>query len=97
MNRIPGGAVLAVVMTSALVAAAPVAAASATTSGLPAPAVQALATTGTLPGIDLSQLPLLGYGLASAYGGTDIGNVLNGGTTVCVTTGSSACSTNAAP
>jgi hypothetical protein len=92
-SRTPRRTVLAVAVITALAGAAPVAEASAAT--LPAPAVQVL--TGLVPGIPWSQIPILGPGLAYAHGGAAIGDVLNGGTTVCVSTGSSACSTNAAP
>jgi hypothetical protein len=95
-SRIPRRAVLAVAVT-ALVSAVPVAEASAGPPVLPAPALQALQTAGLLTGLDLSQFGTLGPGVAYAYGGPAIGDVVNGGTTVCVTTGSSACSTNAAP
>jgi hypothetical protein len=93
----PKRAALAVAVITALTGAGPVAEASAAPPALPAPAAQALADAGALTGLDLSQLPILGYGLAYAYGGPAIGDVLNGGTTVCVSSGSSACSTNAAP
>jgi hypothetical protein len=96
-SRLPRRAVLAVAVTAALASAVPVAEASAATPVLPAPALQALQTAGLLTGLDLSQFGTLGPGVAYAYGGPAIGDVLNGGTTVCVTTGSSACSTNAAP
>jgi hypothetical protein len=96
-RRRPRCAALAVAMIAALTVAGPVAEAGAVPPTLPAPAVQALADAGTLTGLDLSQLPIPGSGFLYAHAGAAIRDVLNGGTTVCVSTGPSACSTNAAP
>jgi hypothetical protein len=79
----------AVTVIAALAAAGPVAEASAQTPVLPAPAAAALSDLG-LAGIPL---PTAGF----AWGAVATGDVLNGGTTVCVTSGSSVCSTNFAP
>jgi hypothetical protein len=94
-SRTPRRVVLTVAVMTALAGAAPVAEASAPTPALPAPAVQTLAAL--LPGIPWSQIPVAGPGVAYANGAAAIRDVFNGGTTVCVSTGSSACSTNAAP
>jgi hypothetical protein len=93
----PKRAALAIAAITVLTGAGPVAEAGADPTALPAPAVQALADAGALTGLDLSQIPIPGYALAYAHGGAGIRDVFNGGTTVCVASGSSVCSTNAAP
>jgi hypothetical protein len=82
----------AAAVVAALATAGPVAEASAAT-----PALQA-ATSPTLASIGgLEALPFIYGGATYAKGPTVIGDAFNGGTTVCVSTAASACSTNAAP
>jgi hypothetical protein len=96
-SRIPSRSLLAIAAVATFAGATPVAEASVVTPALPASAAQPLAETEAVTGLDLSPLLLSGYATSYAYGGAAIRDVLNGGTTVCVSTGSSACSTNGAP
>jgi hypothetical protein len=87
---------------AALAIAAPVAEASAATPAVPAlplPALPAL-PAGGLPAFTPAPLTFVGPAVGAvgvAIGPTVIGSVFNGGTTVCVSTVVSACSTNASP
>jgi hypothetical protein len=85
---------------AALAVAAPVAGASAATPALPVLPVPALPAVGGLPAFTPAPLSFVGPAVGAvgvAIGPTVIGSVFNGGTTVCVSTVASACSTNASP
>jgi hypothetical protein len=90
-SRITRRAVSAVAVITALASAAPVAQASAPAPALPLPALAAL---GSLQAFALSPAAFIGPVVAFAKGPTVIGDTFNGGTTVCVSTAASACSTN---
>jgi hypothetical protein len=86
---------LATGVIAALAMAAPVAAARADT-----PPVVPLPAFATLPAFIAPLLSSFGASVgpvAFAKGPTVVGSVVNGGSTVCVSTVTSTCSTNAAP
>ena len=92
-------AVSAAGVITALAVAAPLAQASAATPVVPLPP-SALAALGSLPAFNPVPLSFVGPSVGSigvAIGPTVIGSVFNGGTTVCVSTVATACSTNASP
>jgi hypothetical protein len=85
---------------AALAIAAPVAGATAATPALPVLPVPTLPAVGGLPAFTPAPLSFVGPAVGAvgvAIGPTVIGSVFNGGTTVCVSTVASACSTNASP
>jgi hypothetical protein len=95
-------AVSAAVVVTALAAAAPVGQASAALALPHVPALPSyhLPAVGALPAFTPSPLSFVGPSVgqvAVAMGPTVIGSVFNGGTTVCVSTVASNCSTNASP
>jgi hypothetical protein len=102
-------AAAAAAVVAALAIAAPVAEASAATSpAVSLPTLPALPALPTLPALPAFQVPpftpgslsFVGPSIGSigvAIGPTVIGSVFNGGTTVCVSTVASNCSTNASP
>jgi hypothetical protein len=105
------GTVAAVGVVAALAVAAPIAEAGAATSHFSLPALPALPTFHPLPPLPAlppyalpaftpAPLSFVGPSIGSigvAIGPTVIGSVFNGGTTVCVSTVASNCSTNASP
>jgi hypothetical protein len=100
------GIVAAAGLVAAMAIAAPVAEASASTSPAvslpPLPALPALPTLPAfqLPAFTPGSLSFAGPSVGSigvAIGSTVIGSVFNGGTTVCVSTVTSNCSTNSLP
>jgi hypothetical protein len=101
INWIKRCAVSATGVVAALAIAGPVAGASAATPALPAfPALPSLPAIGSLPAFQPAPLSFVGPSVGSigvAIGPTVIGSVFNGGTTVCVSTVATACSTNASP
>ena len=89
---IPAAAVVA-----ALALGAPLTEANAAKAAVPSPSVAPLAG---LPAFTPPPLSFVGPAVGAvgvAIGPTVIGSVFNGGTTVCVSTVLSACSTNASP
>lgn len=101
MSAIKRCAVSATGVVAALAMAGPVAGASAATPTWPAvPPLPALPSLGSLPAFQPAPLSFVGPSIGSigvAIGPTVIGSVFNGGTTVCVSTVATACSTNASP
>ncbi|MEA2212434.1 MAG: hypothetical protein QOF83_2382 [Solirubrobacteraceae bacterium] len=96
-------AVLATGVVAALAITGPVAGASAATPAwptLPTYAFPSLPPISSLPAFQPAPLSFVGPSIGSigvAIGPTVIGSVFNGGTTVCVSTLATACSTNASP
>lgn len=96
-SRMRGRAVSMAGVITALAVAAPVAEANAATPALPLPALPPVAG---LPAFTPAPLSFVGPAVGAvgvAIGPTVIGSIFNGGTTVCVSTVVSACSTNASP
>jgi hypothetical protein len=100
MSRLRRRAVSVAGIVAVLAIAAPAAEANAATPAGPLPALPAVPPFAGIPAFTPAPLSFVAPGVGAvgvAIGPTVIGSVFNGGTTVCVSTVVSACSTNASP